>query len=183
RYIFWLEKQSETQTALHVKHDQLKEYVIEPKNQHDTITIGWTETPGDGFKALQLLRRMQAFFAGTEIETENSADVVLIESEPAHIILAQSEDDAWLRVQNALRASTYSVDKIDQDKKHFIIKQAKESGFFSKLAFKSRYAVEIVPATDAKKTRINVLSARGNLLEHADTLTVLYALAAELRRN
>ncbi len=182
RYIFWLEKHSEDSTALHIKHSQLKQYVIEPKNQDDVVKTGWSETPGDGLKALKLLRSMAAFFGGENFETENTAEVVLVETSPPHIVLAETRDMANSRVQSAIASSPYIFAGVDQKRDLLLIKQAKVKGFFGKISFKKRYALELISVSDGKKTRINVVSARGKHVEREDALPILYAITGELRR-
>ncbi len=184
KFVAWLEQSDEQHTSIHVKHTQLKQYVIEPKSERQgTIRTGWTESEGDGFKEMKLLRDMAAFFGGAEIETENTARVVLIQNPPAHILLAEPSDKAWSLVERAIVTSPYSLDGEDRQKNLFSIVAPKETGFWSKLTPANKYGLVLEPYGDQGKTRIRVTNKKGkDNVEHQETLPVLWAIAGELRR-
>jgi len=183
KYTIWLEKLSEQSTALHITHTQLKQFVIDPKGQRkDTIKTGWTETPGDGFKAVKLLRSMAAFFGGAVIDTDNSARVVLVETTPVHIVLNEKSDAAWNMVKIAITTSPYMPLEDVPEKNLIKVKEPKKKGFWSAVTPAKKYGVVIVPTADQQKTNIYVTTTKGKELERADALPVLYAIAGELRR-
>jgi len=185
KFTVWLEKTDDAHTAVHVSHKQLKQYVIEPVGQReDTIQSGWTETPGDGFKEIKMLRDMAAFFGGAVIETENTARVLLVQTTPPHIILAENNDAAWDLVERAIITSTiYALDDLNKEKSLFKVSEAKEPGFWNKIKMKNKYSVFLEPFNSQGKTRISILNKKGDsTIDPAEALPVLWALAGELRR-
>jgi uncharacterized lipoprotein len=184
KYIAWMEKIDEQNTAVHLSHSQLKQYVIEPKGeQRNLIEAGWTETPGDGFKALKLLRDMGAFFGGAVIETENTSRVVLIQTQPPHILLAEPSDKAWAIVERAIITSPYTLDGEDREKNLFKIRSQKEKGFWNKMKAADKFGVLLEPVSDQGKTRIRITTNKGkDTLDRTEALPVLWAIAGELRR-
>ncbi len=183
KYIVWLEKLDEQVTALHISHKQLKLSVSEPKRQDDVIETDWIETEGDGLKVLQQLRKMAAFFAGAEIESENSARVVLVETNPEHIILAENSEIALTQVKNAIAASRYIYDNERPEENLIIVKQPEAKGFLSKLSYKKKLGVQLKPVADGEKTRINITSRRGKAIDREEAMPLLYEIAAGLRKN
>lgn len=182
QYTFWLERLGNNTTALHITHNQLKQIVIEPERQDDVVKTAWSETPGDGLKALLLLRKLNAFFGGEEIETDNSAAVVLVETTPPHIIIAEQGELALAQVTRAISASAYTFDREDKKRGLIIIRQAKKEGFLSGLALKKRFGIQLEPTASGTKTRINIVSKRGKPIDREEALPVLYAITGELRR-
>jgi hypothetical protein len=178
-----MEKIDEQNTTVHISHNQLKQFVIEPKGADKLIEAGWAESPGDGLKALQLLRDMAAFFGGAVIETENTARVVLVQTPPPHIILAELSDKAWTIVERAIVTSPYTLDGEDREKKLFKIRSQKEKGFWNKMKVANKFGVLLEPVSDQGKTRIRITTNKGkDTLERTEALPVLWAIAGELRR-
>lgn len=184
KFTAWLEKIDEQNTTIHVSHKQLKQYASDPTSQRkETIESVWVETDGDGFKSMKLLRDMAAFFGGADIETDNTEKVILIQSEPAHILLREPDDKAWELVERAIVTSPYSLDGEDREKNLFKIVAPKESGFWSSITPASKFGVLLEPYGDQDKTRISIRNKKGkNNIEREDALPVLWALAGELRR-
>ncbi len=184
RYTLWLERIDESTTALHVTHSQLKQYVINPEgDRKDTIKTGWAETPGDGFKAVKLLREMAAFFGGATIESDNSARVVLVETSPVHIVFNEKSDVARGFVSNAITTSQYTIIGEDVEKNLIKVKEPKKKGFWSSVTPASKYGVVIEPTADQRKSNIYITTTKGKEVEREDALPVLYAIAGELRRE
>ena len=183
KYTMWLEKIDDTHTTVNIQHKQLKQFVIDPQGQRkDNIQSGWIETSGDSFKELQLMRDMAAFFAGAEIETDNTARVVLVQSIPPYIVLAEGSEKAWELVERAIITSPYTLDGEDLEKQLFKIRAPEESGFWSAITPADKYGVILVPQNQ-EKTRISITSNKGkDTIEREDALPVLWALAGELRR-
>ena len=184
KYTIWLERIDTQTTALHVTHSQLKQYVINPVgDRKDTIKTGWTETPGDGFKAVKLLREMAAFFGGAVIESDNSAHVVLVETSPVHIVLDEKSFVAWNLVKTAIITSPYSPQGDVPEKNLIKIKEPKKKGFWSAITPAGKYGVVVVPTADQRKTNIFITTTKGKDIKREDALPVLYAIAGELRRS
>jgi len=184
KYTLWLERLDNNSTALHVTHTQLKQFVIEPLgDQKDTIKTGWAETPGDGFKAVKLLREMAAFFGGATIESDNSARVVLVETSPVHIVLNEKSDAALDIVRTAIITSQYTVDGEIPEKQLIKIREPKKKGFWSSITPANKFGVVVEATADQRKTNIWVTSPKGKEIERSDALPVLYAIAGELRRD
>jgi len=185
KFTVWMEKTDDTHTAVHVVHKQLKQYVIEPNGQRkDQIQAGWTETQGDGFKEIKMLRDMAAFFGGAVIETENTAHVVLVQTIPPHIVLAENTDKGWDLVERAIITSTiYALDDMDKEKLLFRISEAKEPGFWSSMKLANKYGVLLDTFNDQGKIRISITNKKGDATaDPTEALPVLWALAGELRR-
>ncbi len=185
KFTIWMENIDEQNTSIHVSHNQLKQFVVEPTGQRQhQIQSGWTETPGDGFKAMKLLRDMAAFFGGAEIETENTDRVQLVQTIPPHIILAENPGKAWDLVERAIITSTtYTMDDINREKSLFKIAEMKAPGFWSKMKLTVKYGVYLEPFNDTGKTRISITNKKGDTAaDRNDALPVLWALAGELRR-
>ena len=185
KFTIWMETIDQQNTSIHVTHNQLKQYVVDPQGQRQhNIESGWTETPGDGFKAMKLLRDMAAFFGGADIETINTDHVLLVQTVPPHIILDESDETAWDLVERGIITSaTYTLDDMDRTKDLFRISEIKEPGFWSKMKLSNKYGVLLEPFGDTGKTRISITNKKGDeLMERKDALPVLWALAGELRR-
>jgi len=184
KYILWLEKVDEQTTALHISHSQLKQFIKEPVGQRaNNIETGWVEVPGDGLKALILLRSIAAYFGGAVIETDNSSRVVLIDTSPVQIILDEKPEDAWASVKLAIITSPYTQNGENQEKNIIKIKQAKNKGFWGNITPAKKFGVLLEPTADQSKTRIRITTTKGKNIERADALPVLYAIAGELRRT
>ena len=184
KFTIWLERIDEQTTALHITHTQLKQFVIEPDgDRRDTIKTGWAETPGDGFKAVKLLREMAAFFGGAVIESDNSARVVMVETSPVHIVLREKSDAAWNIVKTAIITSPYTPQEDLPEKNLIKIKEPKKKGFWSSITPAKKFGVMITPTADQLKTNIYVTSNKGKDIDRSDALPVLYAIAGELRRG
>jgi len=184
KYILWLEKVDEQTTALHVSHSQLKQFIKEPTGQRaNNIETGWVEVPGDGLKALILLRSMAAFFGGAVIETDNSSRVVLVETSPVQIILDEKPEDAWATVKLAIVTSPYTQYEENPENNIIKIKQVKDKGFWGKLTPAKKFGVLLEPTADQSKTRIRVTTTKGKDIDRSDALPVLYSIAGELRRS
>lgn len=184
KFTIWLERLDDNNTALHVTHSQLKQFVIDPKGQrNETIKTGWAETPGDGFKAVKLLREMSAFFGGAVIETDNSSRVVMVETTPVHIVLNEKSDAAWDIVKTAIITSPYTPEGDVPEKSLIKIKEPKKKGFWSAITPASKFGVMIVPTADQRKTNIYITTTKGRDTDRKDALPVLYAIAGELRRG
>lgn len=184
KYIAWMEKTDEQNTTVHLSHSQLKQFIIEPRGEaRNLIEAGWAETPGDGFKALKLLRDMAAFFGGAVIETENTARVVLVQTPPPHILLAEPSDKAWVLIERAIITSPYTLDGEDREKNLFKIRSQKEKGFWNKMKVADKYGVLLEPVGGQGKTRIRITTNKGkDTLDRTEALPVLWAISGELRR-
>lgn len=184
KFVAWLEQTDAILTTIHISHKQLKQYATDPKSQRkETIESVWIEVDGDGFKEMKLLRDMAAFFGGAEIETDNTERVVLIQNQPAHILLAEPSDQAWSLVERAIVTSPYTLDGEDPEKNLFKIVSPKKTGFWSKVTPADKFGVLLEPYGDSDKTRISITSNKGkNNIEREEALPVLWALAGELRR-
>jgi uncharacterized lipoprotein len=184
KFTAWLEILDEQKTAVHISHNQLKQFIVEPTSQKNkNIEAGWVETPGDGLKALKLMRDMAAFFGGRTIETENTAHVVLVQTPPVQIILDETGDKAWTLVERAIITSPYTLDGENREKNLFEIRTAKEKGFWAKIKLANKYGVVLEPAGNSKKTRIRITDKKGkDIIERPEALPVLWAIAGELRR-
>lgn len=183
KYTFWLEKLNAQSTALHVRHRQLKQTVAEPNSAEKFIQTAWAESPGDGFKALQQVRKLRAYFGGLDIETDNTADVVLVQTSPVHILLKEPPQIANGRVMSAIGTSSYLFEEKNTKKNLLIIREPKhKGGFAARFKQRKRYGILIEPIIDGQKTRIMVVTKRGGILDREEALPVLYSLAGELRK-
>lgn len=70
KYKFWLEPLNAAETAIHISHSRLLKTIIEPKYKYETAEVAWTEQPGDGLQAMQMLRKMQAYFVSQVASAE-----------------------------------------------------------------------------------------------------------------
>ena len=184
KYILWLEKIDEQTTALHISHSQLKQYIDEPTGQRaNNIEAGWVEVPGDGLKALILLRSMAAYFSGGVIETDNSSRVVLVETSPVQIILDEKPEAAPVIVKTAIITSPYTQYGEDPEKNIIKIKLPKNKGFWASMTPTKKFGVLLEPSGDQNKTRIRITTTKGKDIDRSDALPVLYAIAGELRRS
>lgn len=65
KYTFWLERLSDSETAIHITHKQLVKHVIEPKNPHENIEVEWQEKDGDPATTLEMLRKLQSWLGSS----------------------------------------------------------------------------------------------------------------------
>jgi uncharacterized lipoprotein len=185
KFTVWMEKIDEQITAVHVTHKQLKQFVIDPQGQRQhQIESGWVESTGDGFKEVELLRDMAAYFGGAIIETENTARVVLVQSAPPHIVLAEGTGVAWELLERAIITSaSYTLIDFDPETNNFRISESKAPSFWNSVKLKDKYNVHLEPFGDTGKTRISITDKKGEAsIDRNDALPVLWALVGELRR-
>lgn len=182
KYTFWLERSADNRTALHISHKQLKLVAKSPAFRDEIVETAWVESSGDGFKSVEMLRSIKAFFSGVS-EADISDDVVLITDDSPSIIV--QSDLAHTRAQLSSAIVAADLEFVSENNKNNIIvvrEHRKKGGVFSKLVVRQKHGIKIEPYGTADKTKITVTSSRGSGVESKVSLPLLYRLASELRK-
>ncbi len=184
KYKFWLERLDDAKTAIHVEQAHLTKEVIESKRHDENDTFIWQESPGNEFQLVKILRELAAFLSGADTQLEDAAYVLIVQTEPVHLMLAETEGNAWSRVERAIITSPYTLEFQDRENKLFQINEPQNAGFWSKLKPTKKFGIRLEPSNQGKtKTRISITNKKGKAtIDSKDALPVLWAIAGELRR-
>ncbi len=182
-YTFWLERSETDQTALYISHKQLKQVAKTRAFRDEIVETAWIETSGDGFKAVEMLRNIKAFFSG-EIEEDVSDEVVLITDDSPSIIFQADMIGTRNKLRSALVAANLEFVSENKKKNLIVVREhRKKGGVFSKLTPRKKQGIKFEPYGDTEKTKITVTSSRGSGVDSKESLPLLYRLAGELRKE